>query len=119
MDHPVLTVVIPVYNDADALREAVPASIEILEGLGLSFEMILCEDASTDGSRDVAETFATADSRIKLNHAVTSFVFMMWISQQILQTCTPSSRKSRQVQTLQLGHGSLKKVPYCVQAIVR
>ena len=69
MDHPVLTVAIPVYNDADALREAVPASIEILEGLGLSFEMILCEDASTDGSRDVAETFATADSRIKLNHS--------------------------------------------------
>ena len=69
MDHPVLTVVIPVYNDAAALREAVPASIEILEGLGLSFEMILCEDASTDGSREVAETFAATDNRIKLNHS--------------------------------------------------
>ena len=69
MDHPVLTVVIPVYNDADAIREAVTASIAMLAGLGLAFEMILGEDASTGGSRDVAETFATADSRIKLNHS--------------------------------------------------
>ena len=117
MDHPVLTVVIPVYNDADALREAVPASIEILEGLGLSFEMILCEDASTDGSRDVAETFATADSRIKLNHSDVRRGKGGALSDALAQS--RGDIFSRRVQTLQLDHGSLKKVPYCVQAIVR
>lgn len=69
MDHPVLTVVIPVYNDAAALRAAVPESVCVLERLGLSFELILCEDAGTDGSREVAEEFAREDSRIRVNHS--------------------------------------------------
>ncbi|MCZ0862046.1 glycosyltransferase [Methanocorpusculum vombati] len=69
MDHPVLTVVIPVYNDAAALRAAVPASVEVLEGLGLPFELILCEDASTDGSRETAAAFAASDDRIRVNHS--------------------------------------------------
>lgn len=69
MDHPVLTVVIPVYNDAAALRTAVPVSMEVLEGLGLPFELILCEDASTDGSRETAEAFAAADDRIRVSHS--------------------------------------------------
>lgn len=67
--HPVLTVVIPVYNDAAALRAAVPASVEVLEGLGLPFELILCEDASTDGSRETAAAFAASDDRIRVNHS--------------------------------------------------
>jgi len=69
MDHPVLTIVIPVYNDAAALRAAVPASVEVLEGLGLPFELILCEDASTDGSREAAVALASADDRIRVNHS--------------------------------------------------
>lgn len=69
MDHPVLTVVIPVYNDAAALRTAVLASVCVLESLGLSFELILCEDAGTDGSREMAEVFARENSRIRVNHS--------------------------------------------------
>lgn len=69
MDHPVLTVVIPVYNDAAALRAVGPASVEVLEGLGLPFELILCEDASTDGSRETAVALDAADDRIRVNHS--------------------------------------------------
>lgn len=69
MDHPVLTVVIPVYNDVEALRVAVPASVEVLEDLGLPFELILCEDASTDGSRETAVALAAEDERILVNHS--------------------------------------------------
>lgn len=70
MDHLVLTVVILVYNDAAALRDAVPTSVEVLEGLGLPFELILWEDASTDGSRKTAVALAAADDRIRrVNHS--------------------------------------------------
>ncbi|MDU9375581.1 Polyprenol monophosphomannose synthase [Methanocorpusculaceae archaeon Sp1] len=69
MESPVLSVVIPVYNDAASLNLAVPASIEVLEGLGLPFELILCEDASSDGSLEVANEFAAADKRIIVNHS--------------------------------------------------
>ncbi len=69
MDHPVLSVVIPVYNDAEALRHAIPASIEVLESLKIPFELICCEDASHDGSLETAEAFAAADTRIIVNHS--------------------------------------------------
>ncbi|MDV0443764.1 glycosyltransferase [Methanorbis rubei] len=69
MESPVLSVVIPVYNDAASLNLAVPASIEVLEGLGLQFELILCEDASSDGSLEAANAFAAADKRIIVNHS--------------------------------------------------
>ncbi len=60
---------IPVYNDAEGLKRAVPESIRALDRLGYSFEILIVEDASTDGSLETANGFATEDTRIRVNHS--------------------------------------------------
>ncbi len=60
---------IPVYNDAEGLKRAVPESIRVLESLGDSFEILIVEDASTDGSLETANNFATEETRIRVNHS--------------------------------------------------
>ena len=68
-DIPFISVVIPVYNDAEGLKRAVPESIRVLDRLGYSFEILIVEDASTDGSLETANGFATEDTRIRVNHS--------------------------------------------------
>lgn len=50
-----VTAVIPVYNDVNALKRAIPESVEALAAFGRPFELIIAEDESTDGTRAVAE----------------------------------------------------------------
>lgn len=69
MDHTALTVVIPVYNDVAALRTAVPASVAVLKRIGPPFELIVCEDAGTDGNQEGVDAFAAADTHIIANHS--------------------------------------------------
>lgn len=69
MEDPKLTIVIPVYNDVKSLKRAIPESLNILEGLDVSFEIIISEDASSDGSFDLGTKFAEQDSRVKLDHS--------------------------------------------------
>ena len=66
MDLTLLSAAIPVFNDVQGLEKAVPKTIAALEGLGVSFELIIAEDGSTDGTREAAERFAASDSRIRL-----------------------------------------------------
>lgn len=69
MASPNVSVVIPVFNDVKSLEEAVPQTVAALERIGVSFELIISEDGSTDGSRERAEEFARSDSRIIINHS--------------------------------------------------
>jgi glycosyltransferase involved in cell wall biosynthesis len=64
-----VTVVIPVYNDRESLKLAIPRSLEALEPLGFTFEIIVAEDGSTDGSDLVAREWECRDSRIRLLHS--------------------------------------------------
>lgn len=59
-----ITAVIPVYNDNLALEKAIPESIARLESLGRPFELIIAEDASTDGTKETAANWAKKDARI-------------------------------------------------------
>jgi glycosyltransferase involved in cell wall biosynthesis len=63
-----ISIVIPVHNDYHALEKAIPFSIDQLQRLGLNFELIIAEDGSTDGSRELAERWARSDHRICLLH---------------------------------------------------
>lgn len=63
-----VSVVIPVYNDLPALQEAIPLSLKMLEGLFSRFEIIIAEDASTDGSAEYAASWQGKDTRIKHLH---------------------------------------------------
>lgn len=68
MTNPKLTVAILVYNDVEALKHAIPKSVEVLNCLNISYEILITEDASTDGSYEVALDFSK-DPHIRVNHS--------------------------------------------------
>lgn len=60
---PLVSIVIPVYNDEDFLGRALDSCIN--QTL-IDIEIICVDDASTDGSRDIAKKYVKKDNRIKL-----------------------------------------------------
>ncbi len=52
---PVISVVVPVHNEAAYLPEAVPRLFGELAAVAAAYEVILVENGSTDGTADVAE----------------------------------------------------------------
>lgn len=69
MDSPEVTAVIPVYNDREGLREAIPRSIEALAAIDPGFELIVAEDGSSDGSAEEVRLWEQRDSRVRLLHS--------------------------------------------------
>src|SRR5438046_3312622 len=61
MNAPRLSVLIPSYNCARYLPEAIES---VLEQEFRDFELLIIDDASTDGSRAVIEKYAAMDSRV-------------------------------------------------------
>ena len=66
---PLVSVVTPVWNAAATLAETV-ASVRA-QSLA-DWELLLVDDASTDGSRDLARALAAADPRIRLIERATN-----------------------------------------------
>jgi glycosyltransferase involved in cell wall biosynthesis len=64
-----VSAVIPVYNDREALAEAIPRSLEALQEITGHFELIVAEDGSTDGSADLVRSSAIRDPRVQLLHS--------------------------------------------------
>ncbi|MEY9777413.1 glycosyltransferase [Arthrobacter sp. MW3 TE3886] len=63
---PVVSIVMPAWNREVAIRDA----IESVRGQSLkSWELIVIDDGSTDGTREVVQSFASLDSRIRLVEA--------------------------------------------------
>jgi glycosyltransferase involved in cell wall biosynthesis len=60
---PKLSIIIPVYNSADYLR---PCLGSVLNQNFSDFELIIVDDGSKDGSREIIEEYAKKDIRIKL-----------------------------------------------------
>lgn len=65
---PHLSVVVPIHNEEDVLRTAVADMIGQLEARGADFELLLCENGSTDRTPELADGLAAADSRIRVLH---------------------------------------------------
>lgn len=63
-DQPQYSVVIPVYNSEGVVGETVKRTCEALEAQGVTFEIILVNDGSPDGSWDVIANIARHDPRI-------------------------------------------------------
>ncbi len=60
-----LSVVVPVYNNADTLDELIDRVIAVLEPMALPFELILVDDGSRDASLRLLERRADRDARIR------------------------------------------------------
>jgi glycosyltransferase involved in cell wall biosynthesis len=64
-----VSVVIPVFNDREALETAIPRSVAVLEEIDERFEIIIAEDGSTDGSAEVVRAYSGNDPRVRLLHS--------------------------------------------------
>ena len=61
-----VSVVVPVYRNADTLRELHARVATTLEGAGLSFELIMVDDACPAGSGAVMKEIARGDNRVRV-----------------------------------------------------
>lgn len=64
----VVSVVLPAYNEVEFLEPAVTKISQSLEELGCSYEIIIAEDGSTDGTDKKAATLAQTFSFVKHIH---------------------------------------------------
>ncbi|MBI3910435.1 MAG: glycosyltransferase family 2 protein [Armatimonadetes bacterium] len=61
---PALTVIVPCYNEAERLPASLPQLLAYLEARGESFEVLVVDDGSTDGTREVAAQVGGARVRV-------------------------------------------------------
>jgi dolichyl-phosphate beta-glucosyltransferase len=62
---PVLSIVIPAYNEESRLARTFPSILGYLDSLGKPYEVIVVDDGSTDGTSVVVEDAAKANPRIR------------------------------------------------------
>jgi glycosyltransferase involved in cell wall biosynthesis len=55
---PDLTILIPAYNEADNLRVVLPDIAGVVRGLGKTFELLVVDDGSDDGTDEVLDSLA-------------------------------------------------------------
>ena len=65
---PHLSIVVPVHNEEDVLQAAVADIVEQLDARGADFELILCQNGSTDRTQELADSLAEADPRVRVLH---------------------------------------------------
>jgi polyisoprenyl-phosphate glycosyltransferase len=63
---PVLSIVAPAYNEERNLPAFLAATIPVLEGIGVPFEIVFVDDGSRDGTLGMLAAAASQDSRIKV-----------------------------------------------------
>lgn len=63
-----LSVVLPAFNEADNIEAVVKRSISVLEPLVPSFEIIVVDDGSSDGTDRIIDELGAADSRVIAVH---------------------------------------------------
>jgi dolichol-phosphate mannosyltransferase len=63
---PVYSIVAPVFNEVETLPYFYDRVIAVMEGLGESFEIVLVDDGSTDGSTAVLRTLSRHDHRVRV-----------------------------------------------------
>jgi undecaprenyl-phosphate 4-deoxy-4-formamido-L-arabinose transferase len=62
---PDISLVIPVYNEADTIEEVYRQSVAALEALGRPYEIIVVDDGSTDGTWAVLERLHAQDAQFR------------------------------------------------------
>lgn len=65
MPSPVLSIVAPIYNEADNLSELYRRVCEVMDSTGESWELLLVNDGSTDASAEFIQQLASQDERVR------------------------------------------------------
>ena len=65
MPAPLLSVVLPIFDEQDCLEETFAQLIPVLEKLVPSFEIVCVDDGSKDRSPEILEAYAQKDERIR------------------------------------------------------
>ena len=65
-------VIILAYNEAATLDEVVAKTIPVLESITPNFSILIVNDGSTDGTRQVADRLVASDQRVKVIHHETN-----------------------------------------------
>ena len=60
-----VSVVVPLYNEEESLRELYSWIERVLTAEGLSYEVVFIDDGSTDSSWSIVESLAAADKRVR------------------------------------------------------
>ncbi len=68
-----LSVLVPVYNEADSLRELHGEISAACTGLGVQYEVVFVDDGSRDGSAEVLDGLAEADPHVVVIHLRRNF----------------------------------------------
>jgi glycosyltransferase involved in cell wall biosynthesis len=68
MSSPEVSVVIPVYDEAQIVREATEELCRKLEALGWDFEIVLAENGSRDGTQQILRQLSERDGRVRWFH---------------------------------------------------
>ena len=63
-----ISVIIPAYNEEGNIKKAVQACVEVLPSLTDVFEIIVVDDGSKDGTKQIAEELARYTSSVKVYH---------------------------------------------------
>jgi glycosyltransferase involved in cell wall biosynthesis len=101
VDHPLISVIMPAYNTEKYIAEAIES---ILDQNYPHFELLICDDGSTDGTLDIVKKYGAKDPRIKYfynkknigNLKTTNFLFDQCIGKYIcVQDSDDISDKNR------------------------
>lgn len=68
MNFPLVSVLIPIHNEASLVQHSFPHLIEILNSFGFNFELILSENGSTDGTLAFAKELQQTNPQVKVEH---------------------------------------------------
>jgi glycosyltransferase involved in cell wall biosynthesis len=61
-----VSVVVPIHNEEKTLLPLYDRLVQVLEGLETPFEIVLVDDASTDGGAELLRSLAAVDHRLKV-----------------------------------------------------
>jgi len=67
--------VLPMYNEREAIEDTIEEVRIIAKSLTSDYEIIIADDASTDGSAEIADRLAKEDSRVKVAHLLSNTKF--------------------------------------------
>ncbi len=72
--HPVLSIVAPIYNEAGNIRELYRRIHEVMRQAGVSWELVLVDDGSSDGSADlIREVYDEDPEHVRAVHFARNF----------------------------------------------